>query len=255
MSLDHFEHIDKIFDMSFNPIVATGQVEQVASKSIKASGKPGPGTRERILASAERLFGELGFDGVSARRIAIDARVPVALVTYHFGSKEGLYRAVFDLRTPTIVDQRVAGLQVAASETDPDRRLELVIKALIVPMIHLRNTEKNASFARILAREISDPSSNDRKIIHELFDPVARRMIDAIAAALPDRSLEEVHWAYHVMLGAMVFIMADTGRIARLSGGRCDPDDEAATAAHMVALLHAALKHGRVGQAAAARSN
>ena len=102
------------------------------------------------------------------------------------------------------------------------------------------------AFARILAREVSDPSANNREIVSELFDPVARLMLDAIGDALPDRSLEEVHWAYHVMLGAMVFIMADAGRIYRLSEGRCDPDDEHATATHMVALLVAALEHGKV---------
>lgn len=124
-----------------------------------------------------------------------------------------------------------------------------MVKALIVPMIHLRNTEKNASFARILAREVTDPNSQNREIISDFFDPVARRMIQAIADALPDRTLEDVHWAYHVMLGAMVFIMGDAGRIRRLSEGRCDPDDEAATAAHMIALLHAALKYGKTTQA------
>jgi len=211
-----------------------------------ASDKGPEATRRRILASAEKIFGERGFDGASVRQIALAADVPVALVNYHFVSKEGLYRAIFELRTPTIVDQRVAGLNLAKMESDPTRRLELVVKALIVPMIHLRNTEKNASFARILAREISDPSAKNREIITELFDPVARLMLDAITDVLPDRTMEEVHWAYHVMLGAMVYIMSDAGRIYRLSGGRCDPDDENATATHMVALLVAALEHGKM---------
>jgi AcrR family transcriptional regulator len=227
---------------------ATNDAAAEARSSAQGQEKAGVAARRRIVEAAERLFGERGYDGASIRQIAIAAGVPVALANYHFGSKEGLYRAIFELRTPTIVDQRVAGLQLAQSEPDPDRRLELVVKALIVPMIHLRNTEKNASFARILAREVSDPSSRNRSIIGDFFDPVARLMIKAIGEALPDRTLEEIHWAYHVMLGAMVFTMADVGRIARLSDGRCDPDDEAATAAHLVALLLAALKHGKLGR-------
>ncbi len=219
-----------------------------AKEDVGDEGKSRPSPRERILASAEKLFGDLGFDGASVRQIALAADVPVALANYHFGSKEGLYRAIFELRTPTIVDQRVAGLKLAEMESDPTRRLELVVKALIVPMIHLRNTEKNASFARIMARETSDPAARNRRIVSDLFDPVAHLMLKAISEALPDRTLEEVHWGYHVMLGAMVFIMADSGRISRLSEGRCDPDDENATATHMVALLLAALKYGKVNQ-------
>jgi len=202
--------------------------------------------RQRILSSAETIFASHGFAGASLRQIARAADVPQALVSYHFAGKDGLYRAIFELRSPMIVDQRLAGLQLAQTEMDTDKRLELVVKALIVPMINLRNTEKNASFARILAREVSDPNNTERKIIHDFFDPVAREMIKAIGEALPDRSLEEVHWGYHTLLGAMIYAMSDAGRIAHLSGGRCDPDDAASTTEHLVALLYAALKHGRV---------
>lgn len=219
-----------------------------ARNNAAGQEKAGAAARRRILAAAEKLFGELGYDGASVRQIAIAADVPLALVNYHFGSKEGLYRAIFELRAPMIIDQRLAGLRLAEMESDPDRKLELIIKALIVPNLHMRSTEKNSSYARILAREVSDPKSQERKVIAEFFDPVAYKVIEALQQALPDRSFEEIHWGYQVMLGAMVFIMADTGRIGRLSGGRCDPEDEKATSAHVVALLHAALKNAGVPQ-------
>ena len=43
--------------------------------------------------------------------------------------------------------------------------------------------------------------------------------MDALASALPDRSEQDVNSAYQFMLGAIVFVMADTARIARLSNG------------------------------------
>lgn len=204
-------------------------------------------TRARILASAERMFADHGIDGASMRRIALDAGVPTTLIAYHFGSKEGLYRATFEARTDLIVDQRMMGLALAETETDPDRRLELVVKALIVPMIRLRNSEGNASYIRLLCRELLDPRSIERGIIRDLYDPVARALLDAIAEALPDATPQQVHWGYHTMLGTVIYIVADNGRIGRLSGGRCDPGDSEATITHMVALLTAALKHGRAG--------
>ena len=177
------------------------------------SEKAGAAAQRRILAAAEKLFAEHGVDAA--------------------------------LRAPMIIDQRMAGLALADMETDPDRKLELIIKALVVPNLHMRAAEKSPAYARILAREVSDPKSNERGVMAEFFDPVAQRIIEALRTVLPDRTLEELHWGYQVMLGSMVYIMADIGRIERLSGGLCRPEDEKATSEHVVALLHAALKYAR----------
>ncbi len=207
-------------------------------------------TRARIVAAAEAEFADHGFDGVSVRQIALRADVPVALINYHFGSKEGLYRAIFEMRAPMIVDQRLAGLRLAEMEPDTERKVEMIVKAVLVPNLHMRSTEKNSSYSRILAREVSDPKSHNRKVIAEFFDPVAHKVMEALHRALPDRSIEEINWGYQAMLGAMVYTMADTGRISRISGGRCDPEDEMATATYLVALFKAALLHGRPQPAA-----
>jgi AcrR family transcriptional regulator len=204
------------------------------------------GTRIRILTAAEGEFADHGFDGATVRQIALRADVPVALVNYHFGSKEGLYRAIFEMRAPMIVDQRVAGLRLAEMEPDPERKVEMIVKAVLVPNLHMRSTEKNSSYARILAREVSDPKSHHRKVVAEFFDPVAHKVIDALQRAMPDRTIEEINWGYQAMLGVMVYTMADTGRISRLSGGRCDPEDEMTTSRHLVALMKAALLYSRV---------
>ena len=73
------------------------------------TAKPSKGakTRERILRTAERLFAEHGYDGVSARRIAASARVQLALLSYYFHSKLGLYRAVFQRRIEPISERRL----------------------------------------------------------------------------------------------------------------------------------------------------
>ncbi|MGB6117270.1 MAG: TetR family transcriptional regulator [Mesorhizobium sp.] len=212
----------------------------------RAQLKGGEATRAKILRHAERLFGDHGLDGATVRQIAIDAGVPVALIAYHFGSKEGLYRAIFEFRCPMIIDERKAGLRLADMETDLERKLELVVKALLVPYLHMRSTDRNSAFARVLAREVADPKSHQRGIIAGIFDPIAHSLMDGLIAALPGRSLEQINWGYQFMLGAMVFIMADTGRISRLSRGLCDPEDEVTTTAHIVSLAKAALTHSTV---------
>lgn len=53
-------------------------------------------TRNRLIAAGLELFGRYGFDGVTTRQLADAAQVNQAAIPYHFGGKEGVYRAVAD---------------------------------------------------------------------------------------------------------------------------------------------------------------
>ena len=68
---------------------------------IKRGRRPGPSkTRDAILAAARERFSEQGYDRVRMRDVAADAGVDVALVNYHFGSKDGLFAAALEMPTP-----------------------------------------------------------------------------------------------------------------------------------------------------------
>ena len=193
--------------------------------------------RERILLAAEELFADYGFDGTSLRQIALKAGVPVGLVSYHFDGKLGLYRAIFELRTPVLVEQRKAGLALAAMENDDRRKLELIIKAVLVPMLKLRVTEGSNHFGTLLAREVNDPRSLERGIVQEMLDPIAAMVVEQLHKLLPSRSDAEIHWTYQAVIGVMTFVMSDAGRISRLSNGAADPCDPDATLRVIVPLL------------------
>lgn len=53
-------------------------------------------TKSKILAIAQELFAELGFDATSTRLIAKNAGVNIAMLNYYFGGKEGLYLAIIE---------------------------------------------------------------------------------------------------------------------------------------------------------------
>ena len=144
------------------------------------------GSRKRIVAAAESVFAERGFDAGTLRQVAAEAGVPLSLITYHFADKLGLYRAVFEARLPEIAQQRLAGLALADLEHDPDHRLELIVKALLAPMLGLRATANGRRFAVLLAREIADPSSLARGVAQELIRPVTIGFFARLKAALPD---------------------------------------------------------------------
>jgi AcrR family transcriptional regulator len=55
----------------------------------------GEQSRKRLLHTGLRLFAQQGFTNTSTREIAEAANVNVAAISYYFGDKAGLYRAVF----------------------------------------------------------------------------------------------------------------------------------------------------------------
>jgi TetR/AcrR family transcriptional regulator, regulator of cefoperazone and chloramphenicol sensitivity len=61
----------------------------------KPARKEGEDARERLLQAGLRLFAHQGFAKTSTRELAEAAAVNVAAISYYFGDKAGLYRAVF----------------------------------------------------------------------------------------------------------------------------------------------------------------
>lgn len=53
-------------------------------------------TRDEILKHAQYVFAEVGFKEATVRQISKKAKTNVCLISYYFGGKEGLYKAVFE---------------------------------------------------------------------------------------------------------------------------------------------------------------
>ena len=222
----------------------TGRKQETKKRSagphtgaLKAHAEPRSSSTARILSSAEEVFARFGFDGTSIREVARRADVPVALISYHFGGKDGLYRAIFEARFPILSEQRMAGLRLADLEQDLDRKLDLILKSLLMPILRLRVAEHGSHFGMLLARELSDPAAAERGVVRDLADPVAEAVIVRLRDALPQRSLAEIHWLFQVVIGTLVWVLSDAGRIGRLSEGAADPDDSERTAGYILELL------------------
>jgi AcrR family transcriptional regulator len=66
-----------------------------ATESTRAARHDGEASRARLLHSGLRLFAQQGYAKTSTRELAEAAGVNVASISYYFGDKAGLYRAVF----------------------------------------------------------------------------------------------------------------------------------------------------------------
>jgi AcrR family transcriptional regulator len=138
---------------------------------------PGDRTaRGRILAAAERLFAERGFDRTSTALIAAEARVPQGLIFYHFKTKMDLLLAVIREDEATLLDgllpvaapesglrQAVAGLwrhlSAVLGEPSPVRKI-IIQEVAAHPEIRQRARELHEQMTAIIARYLAQASQH-----------------------------------------------------------------------------------------------
>ncbi|MFC0473237.1 forespore capture DNA-binding protein RefZ [Halalkalibacter kiskunsagensis] len=119
--------------------------------------------KEKIIDAAVRLFQTQGYDGTSVRDIASKANVNVALVSYHFGGKKGLYEE--------LMTQFLEGyLKVIKGEVDKtfgSCRDQLL--SLIHSLLEYQST--NHFVARMVHREMT----MDSVLVRELMSTYLRK--------------------------------------------------------------------------------
>lgn len=109
--------------------------------------------REKILNAADKLFGEVGFDGASVREISEKSGVNKALIHYHFKSKEGLLLSVLDRYYEQLSDAVKPPLLDKGDFRD--RILRLID-------LYFDFLSKNKNFARIVQREATGGKHMER---------------------------------------------------------------------------------------------
>lgn len=181
-----------------------------------------PGTRSRILNAAEGLFADRGFSATSVRMITSRAKVNLAAMHYHFGSKDQLIQELFALRLSPLNRQRLTLLdhcQAGGGAGDPS--LEQILEAFIRPPVQLiRDPERGGMrFMRLLSRAFNSPDGAIREMIYGQFAEVIERFSGALGPRLPHLSREEAFWRFHFMVGAMshtLHVIADWKNLENL---------------------------------------
>jgi AcrR family transcriptional regulator len=226
----------------------SGPVSVRGRRPTSAEASESPSVRDRILHEAERLFAEHGMSGVGLRAITAAAKVNLASIAYHFGSKEGLLETLFAMRAAPIAEARVRMLEEAEAAANGSPRLEAILDAFIRPALTIASQSPRGgqAFGRLRARLAAEPERIARKFLSKAFDESSLRFLEAIVRALPDIPRAEVEWRFHFMLGTMFYTMADNGRIQALTGGRCDPGNVNLALEHMIPYLAAGFRSAPV---------
>lgn len=125
-------------------------------------------TAERLLSAGRQLFARGGFEGTSVRALTTEAGANLGAVTYHFGTKEGLYHAVLG-RVLGPVRERLRRL--AEVPQPAPRRLELFVEGMFQ---HLRD---NPDLPRFFVQEVvlgDNPSPQILETVRIVVGTLAR---------------------------------------------------------------------------------
>lgn len=177
-------------------------------------------TRAAILDAAEPLFAPHGLVGVSMRQIAAAADVDLSLVAYHFESKLALYNAVIDRVMVEFTERRTELLDELERDNPTPNAVEL-FEVMLKAWFEIRFGPAPYRTALIRRGYSRDPEGAPLPQ-ERPSDAFVKRFISALARGEPQCATEYVHWAYHCLTGAMVYLINSGERVDRLSGEYCD---------------------------------
>ncbi len=199
-------------------------------------------TRARILDAAEVLFADKGFEGASMRSLTTTAKVNLAAINYHFGSKEGLIVAVFARRLGPVNQERLALLEVA--ERRGKAKLEDILEAYVAPVLRLIHDQQRGgeTFMRLLGRSLYEPGAHLTQLFREEIEPVLSRFTRSLQRSLPNLHSEDLFWRMHFGGGALAYTLAQVHRLELMSKGLCDVTDVDGIIARLVDFLAAGME-------------
>src|SRR3954462_13171588 len=103
--------------------------------------------KDHILDVAERVFSDLGFDGASTRLISGEAGVNMAMLNYYFGSKEGLFLAIFE--------RKISSFQTLLQNIGSDESMTSWDKLAMCIDKYVDRIIVNNCFQKLINREIT----------------------------------------------------------------------------------------------------
>lgn len=167
-------------------------------------------TVERILDAAEILFAEKGFAETSLRLITSKAKVNLAAVNYHFGSKKALIQAVFSRFLEPLCANLEEELDRLASVGGPALGVEQLLEMLVQQTLAVKPRSGNdlSIFMRLLGLSFSQSQGHLRRYLNELYGKVFHRYMLLLHEAAPEIQPVELFWRVHFMIGAASFSMS-----------------------------------------------
>ena len=230
-------------------MVEIARASRARHSAAPRRGRPSKAVADRvdargaILDAAEDLFSRHGLHGVSLRQVAARAGVDGALLHYYFDTKRGLFDAVFLRRAEPLNAARIALLDAYEADHGDDVTVEGAIAAFLEPVLGVA-AEGDRGWLNYFAliAQVSNTPEWGGETVSRFFDPAIRRLLMVLRRAMPGCREADLFWSYHMLSGALMLTLSESGRIDILSGGLCRSDDMAGAQSHMIAFAAAGFR-------------
>jgi AcrR family transcriptional regulator len=155
--------------------MATAKRKTAAEKwALPVQQERSRATRERLLAAAEKVFAEKGYDGAKLSDIAEEAGVSVGAVYFRFKDKDALFQAIAETFTE---DARArVGSYIAEAHQSP---VEDVLRNFVMRTAENFGTHRGL-FRAIIERGFDHPGV--MTIMFAFRDEIARALEDVLRA-------------------------------------------------------------------------
>jgi AcrR family transcriptional regulator len=191
--------------------------------------------RAHILAVAEQLFADNGFDGTSVRDIAQLANVNLAMVSYYFGSKEKLLEA--------LIEDRAGYTLGILKELNKNQTLTSWDKIDGLVEFYVEKIMNNYRFHCILSQQYNQCRSTE---IKELIINIKSRNLEEIKKVIADGQKKKLFRKVDIeltmasVLGTLTQVVNSKTLYSRLM--KIDETDDATYRKKMSTRLNAHLK-------------
>ncbi len=161
-------------------------------------------TVRRLLEAAAHEFARHGFAAARVRDIVDAAGVNLAAVNYHFGGKEGLYRATLE-RLARLTQLDVPREAPEARGLPAEEQLRVFTRLILSRFLGGADA---SPMSRMLAHELLDPTPAFDAMLREVVGPQYARLEQIVHALLgPKASAEDVAFASFSVVGQWAFFL------------------------------------------------
>ena len=136
---------------------------------------------KKLLEVGTQLFSERGLHGVSIRELSQAAGTSISMISYHFGSKEGLYSAVLKQQFACFAEIH----EIRQRVSDPVEMVESYLRWTF------RRHRNNPYLLRFYTSELTNPTAFFETLVMPVIDEVIVIMAQAIEEGIRQKKFRE----------------------------------------------------------------
>ena len=179
-------------------------------RATAAAQLSSPGdSRTRLVQAARDLVSERGLAGLKVVDVAARAGANVALISYHFGGRDGLLDEVIRAMAAQIAGERLDRLSLLfSSNASPDARA--VLRCWIDPWIENVERPQNREVMQVMLHVMfaADVARERKEHVLEETVKVTALYLDALSNCYPAVPREKMMWRMLCAIGASYLVLA-----------------------------------------------